>query len=265
MDQNGDQKICDVIVVGSGATGGVAAKELSEQGLSVLVLEAGRSIEPKDLGNGAIAMAKRLYNLGTQRQSFQALHPGYWKTNPDLFVNEQENPYTTPDDKPFSWVRGRQVGGKSLTWGGITLRLSDYEFKAASRDGYGQNWPISYRDLAPYYDRLEQFFGVQGACDDLPQLPNGHYQSPATFTPAEIQFKASMERAIASSQSSSPFSSQSSPEPFSLHTPRMIISRGFPLHRPTRDRPWPRSPRKPRTPNSVVYTRSINKWRVSVM
>lgn len=211
--------IYDVIVVGSGATGGVAAKELGEKGLKVLVLEAGRSLDAKtDLDNGPKAMAKRLYNLGRRRQSYQALHPGYWKANPDLFVNEQENPYTTPDDKPFSWVRGRQVGGKSLTWGGITLRLSDYEFKAASLDGFGQDWPISYDDLAPYYDHLEDFFQVHGSVDGLPQLPDGHYQDPADFTPAEVYLKSCLDD----------------------DTP-MIISRGFPRHRATQAQPWPRS------------------------
>ncbi|MEO0455328.1 MAG: GMC family oxidoreductase [Cyanobacteria bacterium P01_A01_bin.114] len=213
----------DAIVVGSGATGGVAAKTLSEQGLKVLVLEAGPSVDAKtDLGNGPKAMAKRLYNLfGSRRQSYQSMHPGYWKANPDLFIDEKDNPYTTPAHKPFYWIRGRQVGGKSLTWGGITLRLSDYEFKAASRDGHGEDWPIAYQDLAPYYDRLEQFLQVHGNCDRIPQLPDGCYQPPSALTPAEQHLKAVVEGRWCDRT--------------------LIISRGFRQHQPTADAPWPRS------------------------
>ena len=212
--------VYDAIVVGSGATGGVAAKTLGEQGLKVLVLEAGRDLELQDLGNDVTHMAKRIYNLSIAKtQSFQSLHAGYWKANPDFFVNELENPYTTPADRPFNWSRGRQVGGKSLTWGGITLRLSDYEFKAASRDGYGENWPIAYGDLQPYYDQLEQFFQVQGAADGLAQLPDGHYLAPAKLTPAEHHLKTAIETHWSDRQ--------------------LIISRGFPLVKPTPDQPWP--------------------------
>lgn len=213
----------DAIVVGAGATGGIAAKELSERGLKVLVLDAGPQLKPDvalgtDLGNAA----RRVRNLFlTRQQSYQALHPGYWKTNPDLFVDERENPYTTPPDQTFYWMRGRQVGGRSLTWGGITLRLSDYEFKAASTDGYGEDWPIGHAELAPYYDRLEQFFQVQGARNGLSQLPDGHYLAPAPFTPAEEQLKTLVDQ----------------------HWPDrpMIISRGFSRHQPTAEKPWPRS------------------------
>jgi len=212
----------DAIVIGSGATGGVAAKELGERGLKVLVLEAGRAIDPqRDIGHPAKAMAQRAYNLASRRQSYQAAHPGYWKGNPDFFVNERENPYTTPDHKPFYWIRGRQVGGRSHTWGGITLRLSDYEFKATQRDGYGQDWPIAHADLAPYYTQLEQFFQVRGARDGLSQLPDGDYRSPSPLTPAETQLKAQVESHWAQR--------------------RLIHSRGFALHRPTPEHPWSRA------------------------
>ena len=107
-------------------------------------------------------MRSELLSLRDQRQSallelgsLAAQHPGYWKANPDLYVDEWQNPYSTPEGQPFLWTRGRQVGGKSLTWGGITLRLSDAEFQAAEHDSHGRPWPIRHADLAPFYEQLE--------------------------------------------------------------------------------------------------------------
>ena len=131
------EEAADVIVVGSGAAGGWAAKELSEAGLCVLLLEAGPARSPAAAGcQGLELMIKRLYRMARGRQPVQSFHPIYWAKNPDLFVDDVEEPYIAPADQPFNWIRGRQLGGRTLLWGGLTLRLSDYELQSKSTRGF---------------------------------------------------------------------------------------------------------------------------------
>ncbi|MEA5475645.1 GMC oxidoreductase, partial [Synechococcus sp. CCY9201] len=186
---------------------------LAEAGARVLVLEAGPDLSPRQaLGSEPANSLRRISSLMAGSQRLQAEHPGYWKANPRLYVDERALPYSTPPDRPFLWSRGRQVGGKSLTWGGITLRLSEAEFRAADRDGHGPCWPIGSRDLDPYYSRLERFLGVHGGRDGLPQLPDGDTRPPLPLTPAERHLGASIGRNLALP---------------------LICSRGFALHRPS--------------------------------
>ena len=184
----------DAIVVGSGINGGIAAKQLCEVGLRTLILEAGPGIRSsKCYGSPATNFVRQLYSHVTGRQHIQERHPIYWQTNPRLFVDDRRYAYSTPPDKPFRWVRGRQMGGRSHMWGGVMLRLSDYEFKAASRDGIGEDWPISHADLDPYYRMLETFFCTHGERDGLAQLPDGAFSAASAMSPGERVFKNVVE------------------------------------------------------------------------
>ncbi len=186
----------DAIVVGSGATGGAAARKLTEGGLRVLVLEAGSPIaRMSDYGSFFTNGIRLLYrHFVSKRQSVQEAHPTYWATHPDFFVDDRDNPYTTPEGKPFRWIRSRRVGGRSLVWDAVTPRFSDFELKAASRDGYGPDWPIAHADLAPYYSDLERLLGVHGSREGLAQMPDGEFLAARPMTPAEKVFKERVEK-----------------------------------------------------------------------
>lgn len=189
------RKIWDAIVVGAGATGGMAAQRLSARGLSVLVLEAGPQVSARRAyGTLATNLSRQMYrHYVTRRQSVQERHATYWTTNPDFFVDDVDHPYTTPPEQPFRWIRGRQVGGRTLTWDGVTPRFSDYEFQAARQDGHGPDWPIRHADLDPYYSEIEELFGVHGSRDGLKQLPDGAFREARPLTPAEQVFKRRVE------------------------------------------------------------------------
>jgi len=211
----------DAIVVGSGATGGVAALTLAKKGIRVLVIEAGPKIkrneasssEPKDTLN-------RLSGIVSKKHANQSQHPGYWKNNPDLYINELKHPYSQPKKKPFLWTQGNQYGGRSLTWGGITLRLSRDDFHPSKKDGYGPDWPISYEELSPHYDFIEKFCGIYGKKDDIKEVPNGNYIGEIPLTDNENIFGNQVK-----SKLNYPF----------------IQSRGFDCNSSVKEDQWPKS------------------------
>lgn len=176
------QHTYDAIVIGSGISGGWAAKELCEAGLKTLVLERGRAVKhledyptpmlnPWDFPHhGKIPLdtkeanpiAKRCYAFDEATEHF--------------FVKDKEHPYV--QEKPFDWIRGYQVGGKSLIWARQTQRWSDYEFEAPARDGFAVDWPIRYKDIAPWYSKVERFVGISGNKDGIQSLPDGEFLPP---------------------------------------------------------------------------------------
>ncbi len=181
----------DAIVVGSGISGGWAAKELTEHGLRTIVLEAGRPIDPAvDYVEHVLPGEKRYRGMGNRKQveRYQPIqrHTGAcdeWSSK--FFVNDLDNPYSFPDDKPFYWIRGRQVGGRSIMWGRCVYRWSDLDFEANAKEGYGVDWPIRYKDLAPWWSYVEKFVGIQGRRENLPQVPDGEFQAPWPLNAAE--------------------------------------------------------------------------------
>ncbi len=186
----------DAIIVGSGITGGWAAKELTEKGLNTLVLEAGRSIVPErdyvehvpvwELKfRGWDNRAERERTQHIQRECYYACD----EYSNKFFVSDKDNPYTSAPGKHFSWIRGRQVGGKSITWGRQSYRWSDLDFEANLKDGVAVDWPIRYADIAPWYDYVEEFAGISGQAEGLPQLPDGKFLPPMEMTCVEQDFR----------------------------------------------------------------------------
>jgi choline dehydrogenase-like flavoprotein len=170
----------DAIVVGSGISGGWAAKELTEQGLRVLLLERGKHVEHvKDYTNARKAPWEYPHRGGRTREmvdAYPVLQRDYPlnEKNLDWWVSEKDSPYT--EVKRFDWYRGYHLGGRSLTWGRQSYRLSDFDFEANTKEGIGVDWPIRYADLAPWYDHVEKHAGISGSVERLPQLPDGQFQ-----------------------------------------------------------------------------------------
>jgi len=190
----------DAIIIGSGMTGGWAAKELTEKGLKVLVLEAGRPIEPDRDYVEHVPISEMKFRGMADRQETLKDQPiqrtcyacDEWASK--FFVNDKENPYTTDPGKPFAWIRGRQVGGKSIMWGRQSYRWSDLDFEANAREGIGADWPIRYADIEPWYNYVEDFAGITGQAEGLSQLPDSHFLPPMEMNCAEIAVKEAMAR-----------------------------------------------------------------------
>jgi choline dehydrogenase-like flavoprotein len=190
----------DAIVVGSGMSGGWAAKELTEKGLKTLVIERGRHIEhradytdslmPWQLPNFGMVPeeeATRDYAIQSQCYAFTTATKQYW-------VKDSDHPYSYPEDKPFYWLRGYHLGGRSIMWGRQSYRLSPMDFEANAKDGHGSDWPLRYPDLAPWYDHVERFAGISGSKEGLSQLPDGEFLPPMDLTAPEKDFKAKLEK-----------------------------------------------------------------------
>ncbi len=187
----------DAIVVGSGASGSWAAKELCERGLKVLMLEAGRTIDVVDEFPAGPARRGLLPNrlvCSLKGQHLQVRCPNFSADTSRFYVNDRMNPYSHPRGKPFHWIRGRQVGGRLHTWCRSAIRMSDAELKPTQHGKEGPDWPLSYRELEPYYDRVESFLGLLGARAGIPGLPDGKYSDPMPLTGAERRFLEKVER-----------------------------------------------------------------------
>jgi choline dehydrogenase-like flavoprotein len=194
---SGSESTYDAIVVGSGASGSWAVKELTEGGLKVVLLEAGRNLDiahdfPADAEVGGMGIVGRVKSA-IQGQHVQARCGLFSETTKRFYVSDKENPYTTTRGKKFLWFRGRQLGGRLHTWCRHVPRMSNYELKAASVRGDGVDWPLSYEDLAPYYDIVERTLGVYGKPAGIPNCPDGQFIGPAKTTKIEEAFLTNLE------------------------------------------------------------------------
>ena len=192
----------DAIVVGSGMSGGWAAKELTEKGLKTLVIERGRHVEhgadyldaqpPWAIDNFGIVPEPEVaehYAVQSRCYAFSEATKQFW-------VKDSEHPYTVAEGKPFVWLRGYHLGGRSIMWGRQSYRMAPLDFESNAKDGHGSDWPIRYEDLSPWYDHVETFAGISGSQEGLPQLPDGLFLPPMGMTDPEKDFKAKVESAF---------------------------------------------------------------------
>jgi choline dehydrogenase-like flavoprotein len=191
----------DAIVVGSGISGGWAAKELTEKGLKVLVLERGRDLTPGTGYSGEHAPNWKLPYQGKKpRELYKEEYPmankvyAFSEANRQFWMNEKKNPYVVDKKDPFMWIRSDVVGGRSVLWGRQTYRLSELDFQANARDGHGIPWPVGYDDIAPWYSYVEKFAGINGSQEGLPQFPDGEYQKPMPWFELEKTIKGRLQK-----------------------------------------------------------------------
>src|ERR1044071_3099675 len=203
--------VYDAVVVGSGAAGGMAAHVLTAHGMKVLLLEAGKKLDiDKELKStewpynhprrgemppSSHALSLNEYNVrqppyakGFSYNHVYSYVQGWGGSDysKNIVVDERDHPYTGTG---YAWVRARVLGGKTNIWGRLALRLSDYDFKAKSHDGYGEDWPISYKDIAPYYDKVDLYLGISGQKENLPHLPDSIFQRPIKLTYSEVKLR----------------------------------------------------------------------------
>ncbi|MEO7496150.1 MAG: GMC family oxidoreductase [Massilia sp.] len=197
----------DAIVVGSGITGGWAAKELCERGLRTLMVERGRPVEHRSdyIGEGVDAwnMPNRGQveeKLAAEQFAVQRKCYAFDDHTKHFFNNDRDMPYSTPADKPFDWIRGNQLGGKSLMWARQSYRWSDYDFKANLEDGHGVDWPIRYADLEPWYAHVERHVGISGQAENMAVLPDSVFMPAFEFNTVEAAFKKKYDAQYAPSR-----------------------------------------------------------------
>jgi len=190
------QNTYDAIVVGSGISGGWAAKELCEKGMKVLLLDRGRNVVHPDYPTATKRPWDFTHRLhlsaeDKKRNFIQSRHYSFREDNKHFYINDQENPYD--ETKRFDWIRGDIVGGRSLLWARACYRWSDLDFEANLKDGIAVDWPIRYKDIAPWYDYVESFIGVSGQAEGIPHLPDGKFQPPFEMNCVEKYFKQKIE------------------------------------------------------------------------
>lgn len=192
-----DDHTFDAIIVGSGITGGWAAKELCENGLKVLMLERGKTITHPDYPTATLdpwdfEYRGRLTAEDRKKHHVQVRHYSISGENKHFYVNDLENPYV--EVKRYDWIRGDILGGRSILWGRQCYRWSDLDFEANLKDGIGVDWPVRYKDIAPWYDYVENFIGVNGTVENIPHLPDGKFLPPMELNCVEEHVKQVIEK-----------------------------------------------------------------------